>query len=44
LAALATLLAVAASAAPLLHDFSKMYKLNPQPVLLVAGTFIYYSF
>ncbi|KAI9556004.1 hypothetical protein GHT06_018564 [Daphnia sinensis] len=38
LAALATLLAVAASAAPLLHDFSKLYKLNPQPVLLVAVT------
>lgn len=44
LAALATLLAVAASAAPLLHDFSRMYKLNPHPVLLAAGTFRYFFF
>ncbi len=37
LAALATLLAVAACAAPILHDLARLYKMNPQPILLAAG-------
>jgi len=38
LAALATLLACAACAAPILHDLSRLYKFNPQPILLPAVT------
>lgn len=37
LAALATLLAIAACCAPILHDLSRLYKFNPQPVLLASG-------
>ena len=44
LAALATLLAIAACCAPILHDLSRLYKLSPQPILLASGMTCYFLF